>query len=384
MILDLLFLNFALMLIPWEWILLGAFALISLIQLFYYLYFFRRLAYYNPAVFDHSQEHPVSVIICARDEAANLAENLPGVLVQNYQTTHEVVLVNDNSQDETRYLLEGLHKQFRQLNVVELKQEAKLISGKKFPLSVGIKSARYEVVLLTDADCVPASEFWIHKMQEPFRDNIEIVLSYGAYRKVKGFLNKIIRFDTFHSALQYLSYALAGQPYMGVGRNLAYKKTVFYRHKGFSAHNHVPGGDDDLFINAAATKTNTAVVIDPEAYTISKPQTSFARWYKQKTRHYSTAKFYKPLHRFLLSLYSLSQFLFYPLFITSLFFCNWQITLGIFTVKLLVQAVIFSKSMARLDEKDLFPWFILFDLLLVPLYIIFFPAILRKPKPVWK
>ena len=375
------------MLIPWEWIILGAFALVTLIQLFYYLHYFRLVAYYIPPEWDQSQEHPVSVVICARDEAANLADNLPGVLVQDYHSTHEVVLVNDNSQDETRYLLEGLHKQFRHLNVVELKQEAILILGKKFPLSMGIKSARHEVVLLTDADCIPASEHWIYKMQQPFRDGIEIVLSYGAYHKTKSLLNKIIRFDTFHGALQYLSYALAGNPYMGVGRNLAYKKELFYRHKGFSSHNHVPGGDDDLFINMAATKDNTSVVIDEEAYTLSKPKTSLGKWYNQKTRHYSTAKFYKGSHRFLLGLYSATQFLFWPLFVLALVFGKWPlwpVALGIMMLRLITQAVIFYRSMVKLNERDLFPLFLFFDIFQLFQYIIFIPALLRKPKPVWK
>ena len=192
-------------------------------------WFFRRLAFYQPENKDITRENAVSIIVCARDEAENLANNLPGVLVQTYRSTHEVVMVNDNSQDETRYLLEGLHKQFRQLNNVELKQEAKLIPGKKFPLSVGVKSAKYEILLLTDADCVPASEFWLQKMQDAYSEGIEIVLGYGAYIKEKGLLNILIRFETFHTALQYLSFALAGLPYMGVGRNLSYKKQVFFR-----------------------------------------------------------------------------------------------------------------------------------------------------------
>ncbi len=154
---------------------------------------------------------------------------------------------------------------------MNLTQEARLIPGKKFPLSIGIKAAKYEIVLLTDADCVPASEFWIQKMQDGFRDETEIVLGYGALHKKKGVFNKIVRWETFHTALQYLSYAKAGLTYMGVGRNLSYKKGVFFRHKGFSSHNHVPGGDDDLFINKAATKKNTAIVIDKDAFTLSEP-----------------------------------------------------------------------------------------------------------------
>jgi len=160
-----------------------AFCLVTLIQLFYYLFFFARLAFYKPKKKAVSQTHPVSVIICARDEAANLAKNLPGALVQQYNTTHEVIVVDDNSFDDTKYLLEEYQKTYRHLQVVELKQEAKLIPGKKFPLSIGIKTAKHEIVLLTDADCVPASEFWIDKMQQSFDENTEIVLGYGAYHE---------------------------------------------------------------------------------------------------------------------------------------------------------------------------------------------------------
>ena len=243
----------------WQTWIFAGFCLITLIQVFYHLFFFTRLAVYKAGAKLSSRTHPVSVIICARDEAANLSVNLPGSLVQQYPTTHEVIVVDDNSFDDTKYLLEELAKEFRQLHVVELKQEAKMIPGKKFPLSMGIKAAKYEIVLLTDADCVPATENWIASMQEAYDDNIEIVLGYGAYHKKKGLLNKIIRWETFHTAIQYFSYALAGKPYMGVGRNLSYKRSVFFRHKGFSSHHHVQSGDDDLFINMAANKKNTRI-----------------------------------------------------------------------------------------------------------------------------
>ena len=227
------------------------------------------------------------MIVCARDEAENIARNLPGILVQQYKTTHEIIVVNDNSTDETKYLLDELKKTFKNLNPVPLTQEAKMIPGKKFPLSIGIKSAKYEVVLLTDADCVPASENWIYKMQDGFYGGKQIVLGYGAYHKHPGMLNKLIRFETFHSALQYLSFALAGMPYMGVGRNLSYKKELFFNNKGFSSINHIPGGDDDLFINKVATKDNTAIVIDKEAHTLSEPEKTWSKWQRQKFSHHT-------------------------------------------------------------------------------------------------
>jgi len=368
---------------PGNLVFLG-FCIITLIQLFYYLFFFTRLAFFKPKEKKVSQTHPVSVIICAKDEAANLVKNLPGSLIQKYRTTHEVIVVNDNSFDESKYILEEYQRTFKQLQLIELKQEARFIPGKKFPLSIGIKTAKYEIVLLTDADCVPASEFWIEKMQNGFDEGIEIVLGYGPLHKKKGFFNKMVRWETFHTALQYLSYAKSGIAYMGVGRNLSYKKTVFFRHKGFSAHNHVPSGDDDLFINKASTKKNTAIVIDKDAFTLSEPATTWKQWVRQKKRHYTTSKYYRLLHKFLLGLYALSLFLFYPLFIASLFLFNWKLVLAVFGLRLIIQGIIIFKTTRKLDEKDLFPWFVFFDMWMFFYYLFFATALFKKPTKRWK
>ena len=367
----------------WGEIVFSIFAAITIIQVFYYSCFFSRVAFYKRKEKDQSQQHAVSVIICARDEDENLARNLPGVLVQHYPSTSEVVVVNDNSVDDSKYILQELKKTFKSLNVVELTHEAKHIPGKKYPLSVGIREAKHEVLLLTDADCVPASEHWIQKMQDGYDNGIEIVLGYGAYHKCKGLLNKLIRFETFHTALQYLSYALAGIPYMGVGRNLSYKKDLFIRNKGFSSINHVPSGDDDLFINKVATKKNTTVIIDAGAITRSIPKTTWSSWLNQKSRHYTTAKFYKPQHKFLLGLYFATQFTYYPLFAVAIIMYDWRFTLAVFGIRFLLQAIILNKAMKKMDEKDLWPWFILLDMWMFFYYIIFAPALWKKPRKNW-
>lgn len=360
-----------------------AFSLAALIQAFYYGCIFSKLAFYQPKEKQQSQQHPVSVIICARDEDENLARNLPGILVQSYPTTHEVIVVNDNSVDDSKYILTELQKTFKKLQLIELSQEAKLIKGKKYPLSIGIKEANYEILLLTDADCVPATEHWMFKMQDAFTPGIEVVLGYGPYYKLPGILNKLIRFETFHTALQYFSYALAGIPYMGVGRNLSYRRELFFRNKGFSAINHIASGDDDLFINQVATKDNTAIVIDPEAFTLSMPKKTWRDWQRQKTRHYSTGKYYQPRHKLLLGLYSLTQFLFYPLCILSLIAFDWRWTLIPLGIKLIIQGVILNKTMKRLQEEDLFPWFVLLDIWMMVYYIIFASALWKRPRKSW-
>lgn len=362
----------------------ATFCVISLVQLFYYLFFFCRLAFYKEAKRAASQTHAVSVIICARDEAANITKNLMGVLVQKYPSTHEIIVVDDNSLDETKYILEGLRKEFKKLNLIELKQEAKHIPGKKFPLSVGIKTAKYEIVLLTDADCVPASENWLEKMQSAFTPGIEIVLGYGPLHKRKDLLNKLIRWETFLTALQYFSYARAGFTYMGVGRNLSYKKSLFFKHKGFSSHNHIPGGDDDLFINKVANKKNVAIQIDPESFTISDAPKTWKGWKNQKKRHYTTSKYYNFSHKLLLFLYSFSLFLYYPFFLLSLLLFHWQYTVTVFLLRLLIQAIVMYKTTRKLDEKDLFPWFIVLDIWMFFYYLYFSASLFKKPAREWK
>jgi glycosyltransferase involved in cell wall biosynthesis len=362
---------------------LYSFCAVIAVQLFYYLYFFSRLAFYREKAKETNHEHPISVVVCARDEADNLTRNLPGVLVQDYKTTHEIVLVNDNSTDEGRYVIEEFQKSFKNINHIQLTQEAKMISGKKFPLSIGIKSAKHEIVLLTDADCVPASEFWMQKMQDAYEENTEIVLGYGAYHKKSGLINKLIRFETFHTALQYLSYALAGTPYMGVGRNLSYKKDVFLRNKGFSSINHIPSGDDDLFINQVANKYNTTIVIDPDAHTLSEPKKTWSDWMTQKYRHYTTSKYYKPLHKFLLGLYSFSLFMVYPLLVASMLLFNWWLPLAVFGLRLIVQGIIFHKAMKKLNEADLWAGYLLLDIWTFFYYIFTLPAIWKAPRKNW-
>jgi hypothetical protein len=181
-----------------------------------------------------------------------------------------------------------------------------------------------------------------------------------------------------------MSYALAGIPYMGVGRNLSYRKDLFYRMKGFTSLNHIPGGDDDLFVNKVATKENTAVVLDKDAFTISVAPKNFAEWWRQKARHYSTAKYYKPLHKFLLASYSVSHLLFYPLLVVAAIFYSWQLALIVYGVRLIAQAVVMTMTLKRMEEKDLVPWFWLLDIWQWFYYIIFSVALTKKPSSTWK
>jgi cellulose synthase/poly-beta-1,6-N-acetylglucosamine synthase-like glycosyltransferase len=326
----------------------------------------------------------VSVVICAHNEYLNLQEKLPVILAQDYPE-YEVIVVNHASDDDTGFLLTGLSDHHPRLKVVDIPNDRNFFTGKKFPLSIGIKSARYEKVLLTDADCRPAGDQWIRTMASAFRDKKEIVLGYGAYEKLPGFLNQLIRFDAAVVAIQFLSYAISGIPYMGVGRNLAYLKSLFYRHNGFISHYRIKSGDDDLFINRVARKRNTTVMLHPASFTFSNPKRSFGKWITQKKRHFSTSTYYRPIHKLLLGLWSLTLILFWVSLILLLVLrFAWIFVLGMLLLMLVSRYVIVGRWLLRLQEKDLvwmIPFLELFLLLLNG--GIFLSNLIKKPAR-WK
>jgi glycosyltransferase involved in cell wall biosynthesis len=334
------------------------------IQLFFYGFFFLRFVRYKESP-SSKKSGGVSVVICARNEYNQLKENLPLILGQEYPD-FEVVVVNHASEDDTGFLLSKMAEQYPQLKIVEIRENLNFFDGKKFPLSIGIKSAAHDMVLLTDADCKPVSPRWIELMAGGFSKEKEIVLGYGAYEGSNSLLNRLIRFDTAHIALQYLSYSLAGIPYMGVGRNMAYRKSLFYENKGFTSHYSIHSGDDDLFINRAATRKNTRIVVDPQSFTLSQPKKSFREWWTQKKRHLSTGRYYRGRHKILLGLYTFSLVLFYALF-ALLLALNYTIffVLTLFAVRMAIQLFIFRKTLSRLNEKGIWLLVPLFEIILI-------------------
>ncbi len=366
-------------------IVFGAFVLITLVQFLYYLGIFARFAFRKENNKTAPlQEEPVSVVICAKNEAQNLQKNIPLYFSQNYPN-FQVVVVNDCSVDESEDILDEFEKKYPALHIVNLKEDEIREHDKKLALTLGIKGAKHDLLLLTDADCVPANENWIRSMVRNFDAQTEIVLGFGALKKSDGFLNKIIRFDAFFVALQYLSYSLAKLTYMGVGRNLAYRKSLFFKHKGFASHYHIQSGDDDLFINGAATKSNTKVEFNRSSFTYSEPKKTLRTWIIQKKRHITTAKYYKTSHKFLLGMFSLSTFLFYAIFV-ALLVLRFQLylTLAVFISRMLVQMIIFRKSMVKLEQKDLWWLSIVFEILLMLFYPFIFVSNLFVKKHKWK
>lgn len=364
----------------------------------YQLYFYSRYIFgvlrlrkhtiKNKVSFNDVQA-PVSVIICSKDEVDNLRKYLPFVLAQDYPD-FEVIVVNDGSTDESEIFLNELKKSHHNLRTTFVPVGTTNLSTKKLAITLGVKAAKNEWLLFTDADCMPEDKTWIARMARNFNPGVEFVLGYGAYFNKKGFVNKLITYDTLYNALLYLGFAFNGKPYMGVGRNMAYRKEVFFRQKGFATTLHLRSGDDDLMVNSAANQFNTKIEVAPDSITWSEPKRSFSDWYYQKERHLSVSTFYSSTSKVRLLFEPISRGLFYLTFILALIFGN-LITIAtallLFLIRLSQQLFIINKTSQFWNERKYYFTLLLFDIMLpvINLFIMTFGRMGSKAKNIyWK
>lgn len=349
--------------------------------LYYFLYFFKKLADYKEV--RHQLSPPVSVVVCAKNEKANLKSYLPLLLEQNYHN-YEVVVIIDHSSDGSFDYVETMAKQSDKLKVYSF-QEQKLSGGKKEALQFGISKAKHEHVLLTDADCYPGSKRWITHMSSGFTEKNELVLGIGVYDAGNSkLLSKIVQWDSLMIAIQYLSYSLRDKTYMSVGRNVGYTKNLFLKAEGFNSHLNVSSGDDDLFVQDAESKTLTSIIVTPESHTHSPASRSWKAFFKQKSRHFTTAKKYKPSILFILGFYQFCILVFYTTLIAG-FFINEDpiLLLTMFFVKNFVQAAIFKRIFFKIGVRVQLIPFLFFDIIWVLLLTIINVKRILSPRTAW-
>ncbi|MBI2258067.1 MAG: glycosyltransferase [Flavobacteriia bacterium] len=344
------------------------FCLVVLIQFIYVLFFYTRLAFYKEKVKENTEFPPVSVIIAARNEEENLYRYLPLILEQDYPE-FEVLVVNHQSIDDSYQVLNTLKMTYpNKLKVIEVERSKHLGSGKKFPLSLGIKIAKYQHLVLTDADCEPSSKKWLALMSGKFSEQKQLIIGFAPYRKKNGWLNRLIRFDALMIAMNYLSFALARVPYMGVGRNLAYTKKLYESVNGFKSHYSIISGDDDLFIQEVAKNKNYCIQIHPDSYCYSEGKDSWSKWMIQKSRHYSASSKYKVIKKYLLGIYPLSLIFAWICFVILLLDMEYRWLSGlIFVFIILLKWWIQGKCLAKLKNNK-FIWFLPISDLLYALF----------------
>ncbi len=357
------------------------FLLSFVIQLFYWLFFYLKFVITRPKSGLKTQFPPVSVIITARNEATNLQKFLPSVLNQDYPD-FQVVVVNHASTDESEFVLKRFEQEYKNLYVTHIPYSPASPHSKKLALLIGIKAARHNLLLFTDADCKPVSDQWIKLMVRNFDEKTKIVLGYGAYAKSKGLLDKWLRTDTAFIAMQYFGFALRGLPYMGVGRNIAWDKLFFMEKDPFKKHYHEQSGSDDLFVNHFGNRQNTKTEFHKKSFTVSVPPRSWKEWFVMKKRHFGSAKFYKFKYKFLLALEPFSRILLFTSAIILFLITNFNLlVIFIFFIRVILSWVLFAVAAVKLSESKIWWFFPVYDFVQPVLNTFIFIA--KKNKQKW-
>jgi cellulose synthase/poly-beta-1,6-N-acetylglucosamine synthase-like glycosyltransferase len=369
-------------------VLLALLVTMLIIQAWYWLGYYRRAAFAKPGkAAVQTTLPPLSVVICARNEAENLTKYLPEVLKQNYPS-YEVVVVNDCSEDNTFDVLGSLMNQYPHLKVSMIQKDPGFTHTKKLAMLIGIKAAKNDLLVFTDADCKPASPDWLREVAAASaKEKTDIIIGYGAYLSEPGLLNRYIRYETMFTAMQYFGMAMAGKPYMGVGRNLAYRRSFFFEKGGFGPHNHIMSGDDDLFVNRNSTADNCSLMLSHDSFTQSVACRTIIEWVKQKRRHLSASNYYRPADKFRLLLEPFSRITWYGLLTAMLvMLASWPVVLFLALTRLIMRAVILRRAAVTFNERQL--WFIsLFFDILSPFLTAFLYLTTRrkgKGKETWK
>jgi cellulose synthase/poly-beta-1,6-N-acetylglucosamine synthase-like glycosyltransferase len=372
-------------------LLFSLFLLFAAVQCFYALFFFRRV-FALPAnhLLPPAERQPVTILICAKNEAANLQKHLPSILAQRYcnesgKALFEVLVVNDGSKDDTEAILKALklkYENLRHVGTSNLKERR--FKGKKHALSVGLESAKYEWLLLTDADCEPASADWLAYMVSPLATGKKIVAGYSGYRRGTGILNAITRWETLHAFMQYSTYILAGKPYMAVGRNMACTREIATAAQRSPVWNALPSGDDDLMVSICGTAGNVALVADGASFTHTEPKATWREWIKQKQRHLSTGKYYKTSSKILLGAYGISHAGMWLSFFALLFLGYQKEAIIVMGFRCVAYWGCWYFTAKRLHEKIQPIFFPFFDIGWMVYNFAFLPYITWKNKELWK
>ena len=393
-----------------DWILLGVLLGVFIAQIYWYSRYAaapaRKMRKDRKSSISNLQspmsEAPgVSVILCAHNESENLSNYLQALLAQDYPE-YEVIVVDDGSEDETRAVIERYMIRDPRLHMTFVPYGARVGSTKKLALTLAAKAAKYDYLLLTDADCVPESKDWIREMMKGFGEGKDIVLGFSPYFAEKSHINRLIRFDTLFNGLHYLGSALCGHPYMGVGRNLAYRKAMFFESGGFTHLMNNKAGDDDLFVNHVATKTNTSVVLSRESYTWTPAKQTMREWLQQKRRHISVSPAYRGETKFRLALEPLSRGLFYGLVIAIialqlvdfrfqttdivallLTYLPLLVALGLFLTRWIVQTAILNVSARRMGLPRFNMFSILWFDIVLPIVNLWMLAVPKRNNKKW-
>jgi cellulose synthase/poly-beta-1,6-N-acetylglucosamine synthase-like glycosyltransferase len=335
-----------------------------LIQLYYYLFIFSRIGLRRRKKTSEHTDEPISVILCIRDESANLKEILPLLLEQNYPE-YEVIVVNDNSRDDSENILGLTQAKYPHLQIRNLALN-NYANSKSVILAVGIKAAKYNRIVMTDAACRPSTN-WLKSLSTGF--DSDIVMSYTRYSAT----DKFVRVANYSESLFRLGYALNRRPYTASGENESFKKELFLE-KGFNPSLRKLEKVEQVFFNSVMNKKNTIVVLLPEAIVESKKSLSFNEWILESSGELFSRRLFRKEVRYIRSPEIISRILFYLSFVVAIIMTAnemrlWTLVVGVFLLRMIIQIIVFSLTQKTLGEKKLLLYTLVWDLYSIFAYL---------------
>lgn len=321
----------------------------------------------------------VSVIICTHNALNTLRPLLHQVLEQQYPT-FECIVVDDGSIDGTSEWLKSMAQNHSNLKILYQDPASKILPGKKEALEKGILAAKGEIILLTDADCVMPSGNWISSMLKPFNVKTDVVLGFAPLKPAEALASSMSSLESLLTAMQYGSYATAGMPYMGVGRNMAYRRSLIKGSSPFSLHKDIPSGDDDLFIQDMPSAVKMKIQTEADSLVYSYSPVTWKGWYRQKSRHVQTSLKYSFLHQIILSLFAFSHLLFYAAVLAGLFLGYEMVAILALCIRWLILFLPYRNWARTIKFGAGWKLYPFFDLFLSLYYIILFPGLFFKRK----
>ncbi len=302
----------------------------------------------------------VSVVVATHNEAENLQTLLAALQHQSYpKELCEFILIDDRSNDGTHEVLEEWKKRLP-LRSLRIDSVPDGVNPKKLALSAGIRQARGEVIVTTDADCVPPPR-WLELIMSGFEKDVGAVIGVSPWYAEGKFWSRIIALESFATTIVSLAGVGHDRPFLAVGRNFAFRRELFERVGGYDSDMHIFSGDDDLLLQkiSAVPSVRVTAVFSNESIVPSRGAENLQAFIRQKRRHISSSKVYPRAVQLAYALYHLSNFILW----LSPFFLG-LIGLGFLLIKFFVDGLIFYRILRRcrlaISWTAFLPWEALF------------------------
>lgn len=332
-------------------VILATLAFSFTIHLIYQLFYIFRFNKIKKQTSDNKLQ-AISIVICSKNNAEDLKENLPYFLEQDYPN-YEVIVVNDGCVDDTDIVIKALQNKYDHLRTTRIPLDERFSHNKKLAQTIGIKGAKNENIIFSNPNCKPASKLWLQNLAKNWDKSVHI--GYSNFENQKKFGTNLLKNDILKRWTKAICFSSTGKTYYGNGNNMGYLKEDFFANKGFAKHSQFEAGYDHLMAYRLSKKSGSSTYISPESKVFLPTRNPFEIWANEQKYYYQSRKYISKKIKFLLDLDSTSHFFLYLSMVFCLIFTNlYLITALVFLTCIFIAGIRFKIISSNLKEENLF------------------------------